>query len=54
MKSNARYILSKENQALFFDCSSGTFYDNLFVVAVNTGLRPGELYALNWEDIDFR
>ena len=26
--------------------------NNLFVVAVNTGLRPGEICALRWDDID--
>lgn len=34
--------LSKEDQQAFFQCSSGTFYDNLFRVAVSTGLRPGD------------
>lgn len=44
--------LSKEEQVIFFECSAGTYYHNLFVVAVETGLRPGELYALTWDDID--
>lgn len=44
--------LTKEEQSLFFECSAGTFYHNLFVVAVNTGLRPGELFALTRDDID--
>ena len=46
-------VLSPEEQATFFECSKGTFYDNLFVVAVSTGLRPGELCALTIEDINF-
>lgn len=45
--------LSKEMQDEFFECSSGTFYNNLFLVAVNSGLRPGELYALTEKDLDF-
>lgn len=45
--------LSLEEQDVFFDYCKNTFYDNLFNVAVNTGLRPGELFALNVEDIDF-
>ena len=45
-------VLSLDEQTLFFDCCKGTFYDNLFVVAVNTGMRVGELAALKWEDID--
>lgn len=45
--------LSLEEQNVFFDYCRNTFYDNLFNVAVNTGLRPGELFALNVDDIDF-
>lgn len=46
-------VLTPEEQADFFDCCKGTFYDNLFTIAVSTGMRPGELFALRWEDIDF-
>lgn len=46
-------VLSRDEQREFFECSKGTFYDNLFVVAVTTGLRQGELCALTWDDIDF-
>lgn len=52
-KPNERKVLTVDEQALFYECCAGTFYDNLFVVAVNTGLRPGELFALTWDDIDF-
>ena len=50
---NERRILEKTEQALFFECSAGTFYNNLFEVAINTGLRPGEVFALTMRDIDF-
>ena len=46
-------VLTVEEQKLFFDCCRGTYYDNLFVVAVNTGLRIGELTALTADDIDW-
>ena len=36
----------------FFACCAGTFYNNLFQVAILTGLRQGELCALTWDDID--
>lgn len=45
--------LSEDDQISFFDCCSGTFYNNLFVVALHTGLRPGELFALEEKDINF-
>lgn len=51
-KVTARSLTLKE-QAIFFDHCRNTFYDNLFNVAVNTGLRPGELFALQPADIDF-
>lgn len=50
--SNARALTIGE-QDVFFDFCRNTFYDNLFNVAVNTGLRPGELFALTIEDINF-
>ena len=44
--------LTLDEQNIFFDYCRNTFYDNLFNVAVNTGLRPGELFALQLSDID--
>lgn len=52
-KPNDRIVLSVEQQEDFFECSAGTFYHNLFLVAVNTGLRPGEVCALEESDLDF-
>ena len=46
-------VLTVEEQSAFFDTCKGTFYDNLFNVAISTGLRPGELYALQPQDLDF-
>ena len=51
--TNETRVLSEEEQAFFFECAAGTFYANMFTVAVNTGLRPGELFALTKDDIDF-
>lgn len=45
-------VLSREEQDIFFECCAGTFYDNLFKVAITTGLRQGEVCALTWDDID--
>lgn len=46
--------LTIDEQTVFFDYCRNTFYDNLFNVAVNTGLRPGELFALTAGDIDLK
>ena len=53
-KSEEHHVLSAEEHALFFETAAGTFYENLFNVAVNTGLRPGELFALTKADIDLK
>ena len=50
--SSARALTIGE-QDVFFEFCKNTFYDNLFNVAVNTGLRPGELFALTIKDINF-
>lgn len=46
-------VLTEEEQVIFMDCIKGTFYDNLSTLMVNTGIRPGEAYALEESDIDF-
>lgn len=45
------FTLTAKQQIEFLEASKGTFYDNLYNVAVNTGLRPGELFALTIADI---
>lgn len=46
-------VLTREEQFDFFECAAGTFYYNAFVVQVQSGLRPGELYGLIEDDLDF-
>lgn len=46
-------VLSTEEQLDFFNCCKGTFYDNFFNVALQTGMRIGELAALRMSDIDW-
>ena len=52
-ETEERRVLSRDEQNEFFECCKGTFYDNLFVVAINTGLRLGEICGLKWSDINF-
>ena len=48
-----RRVLTAEEQAIFFNAARGTFYEDLFIVAVETGLRSGELCGLKATDVDF-
>ena len=48
-----RRVLSKKEMEFFLSQAEGTFYYNLYVVALETGLRIGELMGLQWSDIDF-
>ncbi len=52
-KPDERFVLTAEEQEEFLTCSAGTFYDNFYNVALNTGLRPGEMFALTEDDLDF-
>lgn len=49
-----RRVLTVRETDIFLEKAKGTFYYNLFVLALETGLRVGELCALQWEDINFR
>lgn len=46
-------ILSVLQEQEFFKTAEGNFYENFFRVAANTGMRAGELFALEESDIDF-
>ena len=46
--------LSREDQRDFLFMAEGSFYYNLYIIAINTGLRSGELRALTLDDIDFK
>ncbi len=51
-KRAERRTLSAENVGAFFAAASEDRFAALYVLAVTSGLRPGELLALKWEDID--
>lgn len=42
-----------EEQKLFIKAIKGHEYEMLFLTALNSGMRQGELLALTWDDIDF-
>ena len=48
-----RRVLSKEEQRLFLDKIESSFYKELYHFMLSTGVRVGEMGALQWEDIDF-
>jgi len=45
--------LSLEEQKRFINAIKGHELEALFLTALNSGLRQGELFALTWSDIDF-
>lgn len=49
-----RRVLTVKETEIFLAEAESTFYCNLFVVALETGMRIGELSGLQWGDIDFK
>jgi integrase len=45
-------VLSPDDVARLFAAAVGTRLEALFVLAITTGMRQGELLGLKWEDID--
>lgn len=48
-----RRVLSVKETELFLTYAKDCIYYNLFIVALETGMRIGELRGLYWSDIDF-
>ncbi len=53
-KKEERRVLTKEETALFLKEARNAFYYDLFIVALETGMRIGEITGLFWEDVDFK
>ena len=46
-------VLSNYEQKLFLNAIHGKYYEPLYLLALTTGLRIGELTGIKWSDIDF-
>lgn len=49
-----RTVLEAEDVARFFEEASGDRFEALYVVALTTGMRSGELLGLRWTDLDLK
>lgn len=45
--------LSEVQTRTFLDAAAGERFEALYVLAVSTGMRMGEILALRWSDVDF-
>src|SRR5438067_3803821 len=48
-----RYLSNAEEEALFKALRGQNWVKNIIVMAINTGMRRGELFDLKWFDVDF-
>lgn len=48
-----RRVLTKQEQKVFMDKIDNSFYKELYYFMLLTGVRVGEMGALQWSDIDF-
>jgi Site-specific recombinase XerD len=53
-KKSSVIPFSIEEQKKFLEGIKGNKFEILFLTALNSGLREGELLALTWKDIDFK
>ena len=53
-ETKERRVLTVKETKIFLKEAEGTFYYNLYVLALETGMRIGELLGLTWKDVDFK
>lgn len=49
-----RRVLTIAEQNLILKCAEGTKQYSVFLLALQTGMRAGEIIGLRWQDVDFR
>lgn len=47
-------VMTKEEQKIFLQYAKESAYCRIYTVALGTGLRVGEIRALEWSDIDYK
>ena len=53
-KKSERRVLTVSETDIFLKEAKATFYYDLYILALETGLRIGEITALKWSDVDDR
>ena len=46
--------MTVDEQRIFLEYSKESYLNDLFILALTTGMRSGELRGLRWQDIDFK
>jgi len=49
-----KHIFSEKEALVFLSAAKGHSYEALYVLALTTGMRQGELFALDWSDVDLQ
>ncbi len=52
-KKKVQRVMTRQETEVFLTAAYETFYYQLFVLALETGMRVGELCGLQWDDVDF-